>query len=412
MLTSDFYTLDLDYDGIDDALAVFDEDSLSVYYDTNGDGNYDTVTQMSDFDDYGNPSSVYSAADTDHNGTLDTFMAYVDNSGNGEIDTMLMAYDYDQDGSLDTVSMFADTNNDSHLNMRTDVHFDNTDSEKRYSVDTFIDLDGDSKTDMAMRQEFYDFDQDGKIDTELRYLNEDGGTKFGDEHLTLAYDPGNDIVAMQQEFVSNNESFEFTTSMAQGMQSVTGLDNYDPNTSNPEMVSGDPESSMDHWEYQGNTGRCAIYSQKFVIEELTGHEIDIEELVAVAEENGWFNESSGGGTVSLNMDKLLEYYGVNHEMQFDSDIASLEEALNNGDKVIVSVDSGQIWYGEENNIFTPETQADHAVQVIGIDHTDPESPMVVLNDSGSPDGKGEMVPLDVFENAWSAGDRQMIVCMA
>ena len=99
-------------------------------------------------------------------------------------------------------------------------------------------------------------------------------------------------------------------------------------------------------------------------------------------------------------------------MSFNNDIESLEEALNDGHKVIVSVDSGQIWKGEENDIFSPETTADHAVEVIGIDRTDPENPMVVLNDSGTPNGCGELVPLEVFENAWSAGDSQMIECWA
>lgn len=413
MITSDFYTLDLNYDGIDDALAVFDDDSISVYYDTNGDGTYDSYSIMSDFDEYGNPGMVYEAADTDHNGVYDSYAAYADESGNGEIDRMVLAHDYDQDGNLDSVNIYGDTTGDSNMDTRADIHFDNTDSEKNYTVDTFSDQDGDGKADWAMRQEFLDTDHDGLVDTELRYVNEDGNTKFNGDPMRLDYDPSNDLVAIQEQYAAaGNPELPFNTSMFNGMESVTGLDNYDPQSSNPDMVSGDPEASMEHWEYQGNTGRCAIYSQKFVIEELTGQDVDIEELVAVAEENGWFNEAQGGGTVSLNMDKLLEYYGVNHEMQFDSDINSLEEALNNGDKVIVSVDSGQIWYGEDNNIFTPETQADHAVQVIAIDNTDPENPMVVLNDSGSPDGKGEMVPLDTFEDAWSAGDHQMIVCTA
>ena len=112
------------------------------------------------------------------------------------------------------------------------------------------------------------------------------------------------------------------------------------------------------------------------------------------------------------MDKMLTYYNINHDVVFDANIEQLEAELNNGSKLIVSVDSGQIWYGEANDIFSPSTRADHAVQVIGIDHADPDNPMVVLNDSGTPMGCGEMVPLDVFENAWSAGDHQLIVSRA
>ena len=132
----------------------------------------------------------------------------------------------------------------------------------------------------------------------------------------------------------------------------------------------------------------------------------------VAEENGWFHEDLDLYTSALNMDKLLDYYNINHEMSFDNDIEAIEEAFNNGHKVIVGVDSGQIWHGDDNNIFSPMTVADHAVEVIGFDYSDPNNPMVILNDSGTPDGCGELVPLDVFENAWKAGDCQMIECWA
>ena len=53
----------------------------------------------------------------------------------------------------------------------------------------------------------------------------------------------------------------------------------------------------------------------------------------------------------------------------------------------------------------------HAVQVIGIDYSNPDEPMVILNDSGTPDGCGEMVPLDTFLDAWEDGNCQMITCM-
>ena len=211
-----------------------------------------------------------------------------------------------------------------------------------------------------------------------------------------------------EDYLAINE-MDYSTSLL--AQEPLDLGQFDPDT-DASMVSGDPAEDMELWEYQGNTGRCAIYAQKFAIEAITGREISIEELVAVAEENGWFVDSPDGGTTSLNMNKLLEYYGVEHEMSFGNEMSEIEDALNDGNKVIVGVDSGQIWFGDENDIFSPETTADHAVEVIGIDRSDPANPMVVLNDSGSPDGCGELVPLDVFENAWNAGDSQMIVCYA
>ena len=131
-------------------------------------------------------------------------------------------------------------------------------------------------------------------------------------------------------------------------------------------------------------------------------------MAELAEENGWFYEENG--TPFLHMNKMLDYYGIENEMSFNNDEADLREALENGEKVIVSVDADEIWYGETDDVFTPTDGANHAVQVIGIDYSDPDNPMVILNDSGHPDGCGEMVPLDVFMDAWEDGGYQMITC--
>ena len=187
------------------------------------------------------------------------------------------------------------------------------------------------------------------------------------------------------------------------------LDNFDPNNvSNYDSISGDPAKSMEVWECQGDTNRCALYSEKFVLEELTGNDIDIEEFVAVAKENNWFTED--GGTTFLNMNNMLDCYGIENEMSFHNSIADIEDCLNEGGKVIVSINADEIWHGSDNNIFAPESCANHAVEVIGVDRTDPNNPMVILNDSGSPYGKGEMIPLELFEGAWEVGDCQMVKC--
>jgi len=36
--------------------------------------------------------------------------------------------------------------------------------------------------------------------------------------------------------------------------------------------------------------------------------------------------------------------------------------------------------------------------------------MVILNDSGTIDGCGERIPMDVYEDAWEDGYNHMIVC--
>lgn len=401
-MIDELITLDMSGDGFEDSQLYFDENGgCAIVSDFDYDGNYEQLSYFSGTDYWGNPTDVMVMVDTDNDGNFDTgFFDRADEFGN------LVAHsefnDYNQDGQLDMAKVYYDSNGDGLFDVVTSIHSDNSESPVLQTMDINLDQTGDQTPDVTLHQEIIDTTGDGQPDVVAINMTDAYGQEFSyempyDEYLEAIGDESGDALA-------------FTTTSFTG--NMVGSAQFDPSLSNPDLVSGDPAVDMEHWEFQGPTGRCAIYAQKFVIEEAVGREVPIEELVAVAEEHGWFNEAAGGGTTTLNMDKLLEYYGVDHEMSFDNDINSLEEALNDGKNVIVGVDSGQIWYGDPNNIFSPETQADHAVQVIGIDHTDPENPMVVLNDSGTPNGCGELVPLEVFENAWNAGDAQMIVCNA
>lgn len=369
-----------------------DESGYHVGYDTNNDGQYDTVETYAGFDAYGNPTHYEISYDTDHNGMMDTVMGVDMNEYGQQVDTY-ESYDYDQDGRMDMTKLYVDNTGDGEFDQVTTTRLDTSDSDVVMTMDTQIDLSGNHQADQGINMQFIDQTGNGEPDIVHLELTDGQGNVLEQQDMTY------------EEFINMNQMNYSSACMGENLAAQ-----FNPDAAEPDAVAGTPAEDMEHWEYQGQTGRCAIYAQKFAIEAITGREIPIEELVAVAEENGWFVPGENEGTVSLNMDKLVEYYGVENEMSFNNDIESLEEALNDGHKVIVSVDSGQIWKGEENDIFSPETTADHAVEVIGIDRTDPENPMVVLNDSGTPNGCGELVPLEVFENAWSAGDSQMIEC--
>lgn len=403
-MIDDLITLDTTGDGIDDSMLYYDENGgCTMLSDYDHDGQYEQMAYFSGTDYWGNPTEVTIMLDTDADGNYDTGITQITDQV-GDLVTHAEFNDYDQDGNIDMMKMFQDTTGDGLFDTVAIMHADNSDSEVLNTVEIHHDLTGDQQPDLTTRLELIDNSGNGEPDIVNITLTDASGQEFAYE---MPYD---EYVATIQDAMGELAEPGYTTTCFPA--NMVGAAQFDPDTANPDLVSGDPAADMEYWEFQGNTGRCAIYAQKFVLEEALGREIPIEELVAVAEEHGWFNESDGGGTTTLNMDKLLEYYGVEHEMSFDNGIDSLEEALKDGKNVIVGVDSGQIWYGEDNNIFSPDTRADHAVQVIGIDRTDPDAPMVVLNDSGTPEGRGELVPLDVFENAWNAGDSQMIICYA
>ena len=52
------------------------------------------------------------------------------------------------------------------------------------------------------------------------------------------------------------------------------------------------------------------------------------------------------------------------------------------------------------------TEADHAVVVTGVDT---RAGVVHLNDSGTPNGRDEQIPLATFTQAWSTGNNLLIV---
>ncbi len=369
-------------------------DTLSVTEDYNGDGIADGVTYYTDYNCDGFYDQISSGGDTNNDGIYDTFVTQYDADGDGYMETTERMFDYDQDGFYDSRKTYKDWNYDGEADF---VSHEYTDKDGFQRTDTNIDYDGDGVTDESYHEQRADLDGDGFAESSYMEMDYDGdGQMDGASYFYI--DP------LTQEYCP----VEYWGAVP--VPESMGLENFDPSQADPELVAGNPAESMEEWEFQGQTNRCALYSQKFVIEELTGRDIPIEEVVEVATENGWFSE--GSGTPSLNMTKILDAYGIENEMSFHNDVDDIRECLENGGKVIVSIDADQVWYGTDRNLFSPADAANHAVEVIGIDYSDPDCPMVILNDSGTPDGRGEMVALEVFEDAWAAGDKQMIECYA
>lgn len=385
----------LDFDQEDSATNDFQDDFMredeiisdeeqvgeQSFADVDGDGYKETTFVDIDEDGDGYAETHLMHSDTDGDGVDDyhaTFVEY-DSNNSGVVDTMLAEVDSDGDQVIDKVVKYNDYNQDGG--------YDN--------VKVYSDTDGDGEIDTVEKN--YDSDGDGVIDTTEVYVDESGNGD-ADLHLIYDYDSDKNLVLLSDDYDYDYDYEAYYIEMEQ----------YDPSTVvDPEMVLGNPEDSMDYWEYQGEDGPCALYAQMFVIEELSGQDIDIDAFVDEAYENGWYD---GNGTPILDMNLMLDSYGIDNEMGFNKSIDDIMNCLDDGGKVIVSLDANQIWFGEDGDIFSPMGAPNHAVEVIGVDYSDPNNPMVILNDSGHPDGQGELVPLDVFESAWSEGDCQMIAC--
>jgi hypothetical protein len=185
-----------------------------------------------------------------------------------------------------------------------------------------------------------------------------------------------------------------------------------PSDINSEMC-GVPDDDMEHWHQQAYPDTCAIASQEFILDSVTGVDFSEDELRQQAIDNGWY--TPGGGTLLDCMGNLLEANGVDVDKEYGCTLEDLSNKLQGGQKVIVAIDADEIWYqGVDEDDYLSELNGmpgqgvNHAVQVIGIDNSDPNNPTVILNDPGTPDGQGSRIPADQFLDAWADSNSYMI----
>ncbi len=416
---------DLDGDGVNETIMI-DSDGdglaetvvspnssggLDVTSDTDGDGVYDRVSR-----------------DTDGDGVSDTMES--DTDGDGVIDTV--EYDADGDGLIDVAQY--DTNADGVLDT------------------TASDLDGDGVIDVLE----FDADDDGQTDV------------ISVAGQTLTLDESGHVVAMTTDPPTGPDS---TTNPTQTDPTQTDPTQTDPTQTDPTQVDPtqtdptqtSPDSTTDptqtdptqtdptqvdptqvdptqvdptqvdptqvdptqvdptqtdatadsdaveraddaqYWFEQSENGFCAPVSVAMIVGEYSDQPMDEATFVQRAVDLGYLSydesgQSSGWSGMTIeHTAELLESFGVPATVQY-GDVDSLNGLLDQGYNAIVAIDSSEIWTGQATG------NVDHAVVVSSI-----ENGMVYLEDPGTPDGQLEAVPVDVFEQAWSASGDQMVV---
>lgn len=184
----------------------------------------------------------------------------------------------------------------------------------------------------------------------------------------------------------------------ESLDAIAPLDDY--------QFIGDPDGTG--YIAQTTPFTCAVVSQQMILNDFgvvspgTGQPLSEAELVYVATTNGWLHD----GTSPDDMGKLLEYYGVSNHHGYGID--NMAEELRQGHKVIVGVDSAELW-NTDNRLFNDFKDyiagevADHAIVVKGIKFDGQGEPVVVVNDPGNPYGAGNEYALSVFMDAFEDG---------
>jgi hypothetical protein len=182
-----------------------------------------------------------------------------------------------------------------------------------------------------------------------------------------------------------------------------GLAGADPNG----QMYGNPQAAARYWRYQHGDD-CGLMAVADVVGQLTGR----EPFQIGIELRGVFTKSEthrGGiyrfdGTSPQDLVVLLQKYGIQSDLTAGNTMEALEQDLAGGRKVIAAVNGETIWNYPAGQ--GQRTEPDHAVVVTGVDT---RADIVHLNDSGTPNGRDEQIPMATFTRAWATGNDLLIV---
>lgn len=158
-----------------------------------------------------------------------------------------------------------------------------------------------------------------------------------------------------------------------------------------------PEAgNMDIQQHFADT--CAIKSQQIILQSF-GQEISEEDLRQEAIDLGIY--IPGQGTMPDNAGDLLNSHNVQTHVVHNAHVYDLVNELAQGHKVIVGVDSGELWNPTIMELIEDwfGGHADHALIVTGIDTTDVNNVQVIITDPGSGD-VAIRYPMGQFIDAW------------
>jgi hypothetical protein len=173
------------------------------------------------------------------------------------------------------------------------------------------------------------------------------------------------------------------------------------------QMYGDPQAAAPYWRYQHQQD-CGLMAVADVIGQLNGREPSQIGM----ELRGVFTKSQShrgdvyhfDGTSPQDMVLLLQKHDIQSDLTTGNSMGTLEQDLAGGHKVIAALNAETIWNYPAGD--GDRTTPDHAVVVTGVDTG---TNTVHLNDSGTPDGRDEQIPMATFSQAWRASDDLLIV---
>jgi hypothetical protein len=184
---------------------------------------------------------------------------------------------------------------------------------------------------------------------------------------------------------------------------LAGIARADPNG----QMYGNPEAAARYWRYQHQQD-CGLMAVADVVGQLTGREpsqigIELRGIFTKSEAHRG-NIYLFDGTSPEDLVVLLQRYDIQSDLTTGNTMGVLEHDLAGGHKVIAALNAESIWNYPPGK--GQRTDADHAVVVTGVDT---RTNIVHLNDSGTPNGRNEQIPVATFTQAWATSNDLLIV---
>ena len=155
---------------------------------------------------------------------------------------------------------------------------------------------------------------------------------------------------------------------------------------------------------------CAVKVQQLVLAEFD-IKIPEKELLEEARQEGWYVE--GKGMLLEHVGKTLNKHGIETNRIINATLQELELACKAGSKVIVAVDSGELWSDSPEEQKREEQEdlieeiPDHVVLVVGVEKEGETIVGISIQDPVVFDGI-KTVASDVFMDAWQDSDFFML----
>jgi len=174
-----------------------------------------------------------------------------------------------------------------------------------------------------------------------------------------------------------------------------------------EYYIGDPGEQFNYWIHQDAPDNCAVAAETSIINQFGDH-MSLDDASYISASNGWYHP--GSGTQFDEIGNLMDLDGIPNHTVMGGTVQQLAAELQQGHGIIVGVNSAEIWdegiWNDIEQFFLDAfglgniSPADHAVVVTGLDVSNPNHPMVIINDSGVPNGAAVRYPLAQFKDAW------------